>query len=125
MTVPPVQAEEQELLIEAVRTLARERIAPRAAEVDHSAEFPWDAVELLREHEVFALAFPAELGGTGTGTLTFLRAVEELSWADASVGLVLAVQGLGGLPVMLAGSAEQQSEYVPGGRPASGSPPTR
>ncbi|MGN6380022.1 MAG: acyl-CoA dehydrogenase family protein [Gaiellales bacterium] len=107
------QSEEQELLVGAVRTLARERIAPRAAEVDHCAEFPWDAVELLRENDVFALGFPAELGGTGTGTLTFLRAVEELSWADASVGLVLAVQGLGGLPVMLAGTPEQQSDYVP------------
>jgi alkylation response protein AidB-like acyl-CoA dehydrogenase len=107
------QSEEQELLVGAVRTLAREHIAPRAAEVDHTAEFPWDAVELLRQNDVFALGFPAELGGTGTGTLTFLRAVEELSWADASVGLVLAVQGLGGLPVMLAGSAEQQREYVP------------
>ena len=107
------QTDEQEMLVAAVRTLARERIAPRAAEVDHSAEFPWDAVELLREHEVFALPFPAEHGGTGTGFLTHLRAVEELSWADASVGLILAVQGLGGLPVLLAGSDEQRAEYVP------------
>ena len=53
------QTDEQEMLVAAVRTLARERIAPRAAEVDHSAEFPWDAVELLREHEVFALPFPS------------------------------------------------------------------
>jgi alkylation response protein AidB-like acyl-CoA dehydrogenase len=70
-------------------------------------------VDLLRQNEVFALAFPAELGGTGTGFLTHLRAVEELSWGDATVGLVLAVQGLGGLPVLLAGSAEQQRDYVP------------
>ena len=91
-----------------MRTLARERIAPRAAEVDRTAEFPWDAVELLRENDVFALAFPEEYGGTGTGMLTHLRAVEELSWADATVGLVLAVQGLGGLPVLLAGSEEQK-----------------
>ena len=104
---------EHELLIEAVRELARERIAPRAAEVDHTGEFPWDAVQLMRDSEVFALAFPAEYGGTGTGTLVHLRAVEELSWADASVGLILAVQGLGGLPVLLAGTAQQQAEYLP------------
>jgi alkylation response protein AidB-like acyl-CoA dehydrogenase len=101
------------MLVEAVRTLARERIAPRAAEVDHSAEFPWDAVELLRENDVFALAFPEEYGGTGTGMLTHLQAVEELSWADATVGLLLAVQGLGGLPVMLDGSEDQRQRYVP------------
>src|SRR6476660_4960438 len=107
------QTDEQEMLVAAVRTLARERIAPRAGEVGHSAEFPWDAVELRREHEVFALPFPAEHGGTGTGFLTHLRAVEELSWADASVGLILAVQGLGGLPVLLAGSDGQRAEYIP------------
>ena len=101
------------MLVEAVRTLARERIAPRAAEVDHTAEFPWDAVELLRENDVFALAFPEEYGGTGTGMLTHLQAVEELSWADATVGLLLAVQGLGGLPVLLDGSEEQRRRYVP------------
>jgi butyryl-CoA dehydrogenase len=101
------------LLVEAVRTLARERIAPRAAEVDHTAEFPWDAVELLRENDVFALAFPEEYGGTGTGMLTHLQAVEELSWADATVGLLLAVQGLGGLPVLLDGTEEQHQRYVP------------
>jgi alkylation response protein AidB-like acyl-CoA dehydrogenase len=101
------------MLVDAVRTLARERIAPRAAEVDHTAEFPWDAVELLRENDVFALAFPEEYGGTGTGMLTHLQAVEELSWADATVGLLLAVQGLGGLPVLLDGSEDQRQRYVP------------
>jgi alkylation response protein AidB-like acyl-CoA dehydrogenase len=105
--------DDRELLVEAVRALARERIAPRAAEVDRTAEFPWDAVELLRQNDVFALAFPEEYGGTGTGFLTHLRAVEELSWADATVGLVLAVQGLGGLPVLLAGTEEQKRAYVP------------
>jgi alkylation response protein AidB-like acyl-CoA dehydrogenase len=107
------QTDDQDMLVEAVRTLARERIAPHAAEVDRLAEFPWAAVELLRENDVFALAFPEDLGGTGTGMLTHLRAVEELSWADATVGLLLSVQGLGGLPVMLAGSDEQRRHYVP------------
>ena len=101
------------MLVEAVRTLARERVAPRAAEIDRTAEFPWDMVELLRSNEVFALAFGAEHGGTGTGTLTFLRAVEELSWAGATVGLILAVQGLAGLPVLLAGSDRQRAYYIP------------
>ena len=57
MSVRHPQSEEQQLLIEAVRTLARERIAPHAAEVDKRAEFPWEAVELLRENDVFALGF--------------------------------------------------------------------
>jgi alkylation response protein AidB-like acyl-CoA dehydrogenase len=113
MSVRHGQSEEQELLIEAVRTLARERIAPHAAEVDKRAEFPWPAVELLRENDVFALGFAPEYGGTGTGTLTFLRAVEELSWADATVGLILAVQSLGAIAIQLSGSAEQRERYLP------------
>jgi alkylation response protein AidB-like acyl-CoA dehydrogenase len=113
MSVRHPQNEEQQLLVEAVRTLAREQIAPHAAEVDKRAEFPWDAVTLLREHEVFALCFSEEYGGTGTGVLTFLRAVEELSWADATVGLVLAVQSLGAIAIELAGSPEQKQRYLP------------
>ena len=50
-----------------MRLLARERIAPRAAEIDESHEFPWDVVELFREHGVFGLFFSEEHGGTGTG----------------------------------------------------------
>jgi alkylation response protein AidB-like acyl-CoA dehydrogenase len=107
------QSEEQEMLVETVRTLARSRIAPDAARVDKQAEFPWGAVELLRENGVFALCFGEEHGGTGTGTLTFLRAVEELSYADATVGLVLAVQSLGAAAIQLAGSAEQRERYLP------------
>jgi alkylation response protein AidB-like acyl-CoA dehydrogenase len=113
MSVRHPLSEEQELLIEAVRTLARERIAPHAHDVDKSAEFPWDAVQLLRENDVFALLFSPEYGGTGTGTLTFLRAVEELSYADATVGLVLAVQSLGAIAVELAGDDEQKQRYLP------------
>jgi alkylation response protein AidB-like acyl-CoA dehydrogenase len=105
--------DDRRMLVDAVRTLAREHIAPRAAEVDHTAEFPWDAVELMRQNDVFALAFPEEYGGTGTGTLTHLQAVEELSWADATVGLILSVQALGGLPVLLSGSDEQKQRYLP------------
>ncbi len=113
MSVRHPQSDEQEALVEAVRTLARGQIAPHAAEVDKRAEFPWDAVALLREHEVFALCFAEQYGGTGTGTLTFLRAVEELSWADATVGLVLAVQSLGAVAIELAGSPEQKQRYLP------------
>jgi len=113
MSVRHPQTEEQELLVEAVRTLAREKIAPHAAAVDKKAEFPWAAVQLLRDNDVFALAFKPEYGGTGTGYLTFLRAVEELCWADATVGLVLSVQALGATAIDLAGSEEQKSRYLP------------
>src|SRR3954471_17880725 len=106
-------APERELVLQAVRELARERVAPRAAQIDESAEFPWDMVELFRENDLFGLPFDEELGGTGTGALVLLRAVEELSKFDATVALLLAVQELGSLAVKLFGTEEQKRFYVP------------
>ena len=105
--------EEQREVRELVRALARERIAPRAAEIDESHEFPWDVVELFREHGLFGLFFGEEWGGTGTGTLLSLVAVEEVSKVCATSGLILAVQELGSLGLKLGGSPEQQQRFLP------------
>jgi alkylation response protein AidB-like acyl-CoA dehydrogenase len=113
-----VLTDEQRELRELVRTLARERIAPRAAEIDESHEFPWDVVELFREHEIFGLLFDEEWGGTGTGMLMALVTIEEISKVCATSGLILAVQELGSLGLKLAGSREQRERYLP--RLASG-----
>jgi alkylation response protein AidB-like acyl-CoA dehydrogenase len=96
-----------------VRTLARERIAPRAAEIDASHEFPWDVVELFREHEIFGLLYDEEWGGTGTGILLALAAIEEVSKVCATSGLILAVQELGSLGLKLGGSEEQKERFLP------------
>jgi alkylation response protein AidB-like acyl-CoA dehydrogenase len=113
-----VLTDEQRELRELVRSLARERVAPRAAEIDESHEFPWDVVELFREHGLFGLFFDEEWGGTGTGTLMALVAIEEVSKVCATSGLILAVQELGSLGLKLAGTREQQERYLP--RLASG-----
>jgi alkylation response protein AidB-like acyl-CoA dehydrogenase len=110
--------DEQREIRDLVRDLARERVAPRAAEIDKSAEFPWDMVELLREHDLFGLPFDEEHGGTGTGALMVLVAIEELSKVCATTGLLLAVQELGSLGLKLAGTDEQKARYLP--RLASG-----
>jgi alkylation response protein AidB-like acyl-CoA dehydrogenase len=110
--------DEQREVRDLVRTLTRERIAPRAAEIDASHAFPWDVVELFREQGLFGLFFPEEHGGTGTGTLLSLVAIEEVSKACATSGLILAVQSLGSLGLELAGTPDQQARYLP--RLASG-----
>jgi alkylation response protein AidB-like acyl-CoA dehydrogenase len=104
--------DEQREIREFIRTLTRERIAPRAAEIDESAEFPWDLVELFREHELFGLSFEERYGGSGAGSLMLLVAVEEVSRACATTGLVLAVQELGSLAIRLAGTEEQRERYL-------------
>ena len=73
-----VLSDDQREIRDLVRTLARDRIAPRAAEIDESHEFPWDVVELFREHELFGLFVDERYGGTGTGTLLSLVAIEEV-----------------------------------------------
>jgi alkylation response protein AidB-like acyl-CoA dehydrogenase len=111
-------SEEQREIRDLIRTLARERIAPRAAEIDESSEFPWDMVELFREHEILGLPFEERHGGTGTGTLMVLVAIEEISKACATTGLILALQELGALAIKNDGSEEQKERYLP--RLASG-----
>jgi alkylation response protein AidB-like acyl-CoA dehydrogenase len=105
--------DEQREIRDLVRTIARERIAPRAAEIDESHEFPWDVVELFREHGIFGLLFDEQYGGTGTGTLLALIAIEEVSKVCATSGLILAVQELGSLGLKLAGSEDQKARYLP------------
>jgi alkylation response protein AidB-like acyl-CoA dehydrogenase len=105
--------DEQREIRDLVRQLARERIAPRAAEIDESHEFPWDVVELYRENDLFGLFYDEEHGGLGTGTLLALVAIEEVSKVCATSGLILAVQELGSLGLKLAGSDEQKARYLP------------
>src|SRR5215210_6020609 len=80
-----------------IRQLAQERIAPRAAEIDRTAQYPHDIRELLAEHDVLGLPFAEEYGGTGTGTLMLQMAVEEIARACASSALILMIQELGTL----------------------------
>src|SRR3954452_15006977 len=117
MPSDPLSPEQREIR-DLVRDLARERVAPRAAEIDRSAEFPWDMVELMREHDLLGLPFEERHGGTGTGALMVLVAIEELSKVCATTGLILAVQELGSLGLKLAGSEEQKERWLP--RLASG-----
>jgi alkylation response protein AidB-like acyl-CoA dehydrogenase len=95
-----------------VRQLATEKIAPRAAEIDREAKYPWDVRELLASHDVLALPFDEAYGGTGTGTLVLQMAVEEIAKACAASALILMIQELGTLPIQLFGSEEQKQKWL-------------
>jgi alkylation response protein AidB-like acyl-CoA dehydrogenase len=105
--------EEQLMLRDAVRVLADERIAPRAAEIDRTAEFPHDIKELLAEHDILALPFATEYGGLGGELLNVCLAIEQISRVCATSGLILAVQELAALPIALRGTDEQKQEWLP------------
>ena len=103
MPLDPLTDEQREIR-ELVRTIARERIAPRAAEIDKSGEFPWDIVEVFRENDLFGIMFDEEYGGIGESSLMTFVTVEELSKVCATSGLIIAVQELGSLGIKLAGT---------------------
>ena len=106
-------SEEEQGLIEAIREIARERVAPRTAEIDHTGEFPRDMTELLAPQDILAMPFPLEYGGIGASELAIVMAIEELSRHCATTALILAVQQLGALPIMLGGNAQQKRKYLP------------
>jgi alkylation response protein AidB-like acyl-CoA dehydrogenase len=97
-----------------VRRLAVEAIAPRAADIDRSGEYPWDVRRLLGEQDVLGLPFEARYGGMGTGTLMLQMAVEEIARVCASSALILMIQELGSLPLILFGSDELKDRWLPG-----------
>ena len=114
-STPPTYrlTEEQALLRDAVRTLADERVAPRAAEIDRTGEFPQDLRELLAQQDILALPFSAEFGGLGGELLSLCLAIEQLSRACATTGLIPAVHELGSLPLLLAGTPDQRTRWFP------------
>ncbi len=98
---------------ETIRQIATEKIAPRAADIDRNAEYPWDVRRLLAEQDVLGLPFAEEYGGTGTGTLMLQIGVEEIAKACASSALILMIQELGTLPIALFGSEELKRRFLP------------
>src|SRR6187431_2215013 len=121
-TAPPPDTyaltDEQIEFRDAIRKMVVERVAPRAAEIDAKAEYPWDLRRLFAEHDLFGLPFEEEYGGTGTGALMLCIAIEEVAKACASSSLMLAVHDLGTLPIRLFGSEELKARFLP--RCASG-----
>ena len=117
MSWDPLTADQREIR-DLVRAVTADRVAPRAAEIDATHAFPWDVVDVFREHGFFGLFFSEEVGGTGTGTLLSLVAIEEVARACATSSLLLAAQELGSLGLKLAGTDDQCSTWLP--RLASG-----
>jgi acyl-CoA dehydrogenase len=109
---------EQREMRDLVRAIARDRIAPRAAEVDETEAYPEDGLKLLGDRGLMGLYIPEAYGGSDMGTLAFCLAVEEIAWACASSATIYLVQYAGGWPIVAAGSAEQKRRYLP--RLASG-----
>ena len=106
--------EEQQLVRDTVRTFARERVAPVAAELDRSQRFPYELVAELAELGLMGMTIPEEYGGAGADIVSYAIVVEELTRIDSSVAITLAAHhSLGTLPIYYFGSEEQKQRWLP------------
>src|SRR6202790_4624092 len=104
---------EEGMILQVVRHLVAERVAPRAAEIDESGEFPWDIQKLFAENDLLGIPFPAEYGGLGGSFVTYVKGVEGVSKAGASAGAIIPGQELGALPILIGGTDEQKRRWIP------------
>ncbi|QFG21772.1 acyl-CoA dehydrogenase family protein [Actinomadura sp. WMMB 499] len=105
-------SEEHELLRSTVRELADAKIAPFAAEVDEEPRFPREALEALVANELHAVHVPEVYGGAGADALATVIVIEEVARACGSSSLIPAVNKLGTVPVLLAGSEELKKRFL-------------
>ncbi|MFD5034284.1 acyl-CoA dehydrogenase [Streptomyces sp. NPDC058220] len=105
-------SEEHDMLRETVRALAEAKIAPFAAAVDEEARFPQEALDALVASDLHAVHVPEEYGGAGADALATVIVIEEVARVCASSSLIPAVNKLGSLPVILAGSEDLKKAYL-------------
>ena len=105
--------EEQKMVRDMVRDFARNEIAPRAAEIDETGEFPMDIVKKMGELGLMGIPFPEEWGGGGFGELTYAIAVEEVAKVCASTAITMAAHtSIGTAPIYIFGTEEQRKKYL-------------
>jgi butyryl-CoA dehydrogenase/acyl-CoA dehydrogenase len=105
-------SEDHEALREAVRAVSEDKIAPYAAAVDAEARYPQEAHDALVASDFFAPHVPEEYDGVGADALATCIVIEEVARVCASSSLIPAVNKLGSLPLILAGSEEIKTRYL-------------
>jgi alkylation response protein AidB-like acyl-CoA dehydrogenase len=104
--------DEQQMLRQAVRELSEDKIAPRAAEIDETATFPYDVLDALVKAGFHAVHVPEEYGGAGADAISACIVIEEVARVCASSSLIPAVNKLGSQPVILSGSEELKKQVL-------------
>ena len=105
--------DEYEALRESVRALVTKKIEPFAKDVDENSRFPQEAFEALQSADLAAAHVDEKYGGQGADSLATVIIIEEIARACGSSSLIPAVNKLGSLPLILAGSDEQKQKYLP------------
>ena len=105
-------SEEHRLIRETVRRVAREVVAPRAAEIGETDEYPQDIFEAFRELGLLGLTMPEHYGGSGAGVMGAAIAIEEVAKYCCASGLIIMLSTLGTRPILIGGTEEQKQRWV-------------
>ena len=107
-------SEDQQTIRQAVRDFARAEVAPRAADIDRSDEFPHDLVRMASDLDLMGMVIPEQYGGAGLDHICFALFIEEIAAESASFAVILDVHtSVGSEPILLAGTEEQKQRYLP------------
>ena len=106
-------AEEERMLLDSVRALCRDRIAPRAEHYDRTAEFPWENVKAINEIGLNAMFIPEAYGGAQMSYTAYLTCVREISQACAATGIIWATNYHSMKPLIDRGTEEQKLRLLP------------
>lgn len=111
--ISPPASDGQRLLLATVRDLVTQRIAPRAAAIDASAEFPWDIVDLFRAQGLLGMSIPEEYGGAALSLLDMCLVYAEIARACLTSSVTLADQKLGADALVRYGSESLKQQFLP------------
>ena len=106
-------SEQQIMIRDLAREIARKKIRPVAAEYDEKEEFPWPIMKILAESDLFGVYIEEKYGGLGGGVFELALVTEELSCACGGIAVCFAASALGTYPIILFGNEEQKQKYLP------------
>jgi alkylation response protein AidB-like acyl-CoA dehydrogenase len=103
---------ERQMIKEVAVKTAQKVVGPRAEEIDATGEFPWDLVDTFGKQGLLSVLFPEEYGGTNGDLASFCLVIEEIAKVSGSSSLLVLAQGVGAMPIVLAGNPSQQERYL-------------
>ena len=113
MNEPFYLTDDQRMIRDLARKIARERVAPNAARYDEAEAYPEDSIRALIEAGLYGIWVPEAYGGSAMGSLALAIVCEEIAAACAATGTQYLDQALGGIPILLAGTEEQKKRFLP------------
>src|SRR5438105_12976488 len=113
MNEPFYLTDDQRMIRDLARKIARERVAPNAARYEEAEAYPEDSIRALIEAGLYGIWVPEAYGGSAMGSLALAIVCEEIAAACAATGTQYLDQALGGIPILLAGTEEQKKRFLP------------